>query len=185
MMNLRCAIHRFVFFLVTSDVGARVVTKVKHCEVKSLTLIRFRKSSLCDSCFFLACQEIHDAMTCHDTMNWSHFSATKLRNPKGLVPTLCEDGMPPVYESAVCVEYIDELAQRSGGNLDRTLMPGSPAERAALRLKVDWINKSLWWSSTVFRCTSPFFGLQMPKVSWSFVVLWNVLLFSGSFSITL
>eukprot|EP00434_Breviolum_minutum_P030446 symbB.v1.2.026925.t1/scaffold2698.1/size85437/1 len=64
-------------------------------------------------------------------------------NPKGLVPTLCEDGMPPVYESAVCVEYIDELAQRSGGNLDRTLMPGSPAERAALRLKVDWINKSL------------------------------------------
>jgi len=52
--------------------------------------------------------------------------------------------MPPVYESAVCVEYIDELARdRSGGNLNRTLMPGSPAERAALRLKVDWINKSL------------------------------------------
>lgn len=63
------------------------------------------------------------------------------RNPKGLVPTLCEDGMPPVYESAVCVEYIDELAARSGGN--SSLMPGSPAERAALRLKVDWINKIL------------------------------------------
>jgi len=62
-------------------------------------------------------------------------------NPKGLVPTLCEDGMPPVYESAVCVEYIDELAARSGGN--SSLMPGSPAERAALRLKVDWINKNL------------------------------------------
>eukprot|EP00435_Cladocopium_sp_Y103_P003993 s3117_g1.t1 len=57
-----------------------------------------------------------------------------LENPKGLVPTLCEDGMPPVYESAVCVEYIDELAARSGGN--SSLMPGSPAERAALRLKV-------------------------------------------------
>lgn len=63
------------------------------------------------------------------------------RNPKGLVPTLCEDGMPPVYESAVCVEYIDELAARGGGN--SSLMPGSPAERAALRLKVDWINKIL------------------------------------------
>jgi len=78
-------------------------------------------------------------------MNWLHFSASKLRNPKGLVPTLCEDGMPPVYESAVCVEYIDELASRdrSGGHFFHTLMPGSPAERAALRLKVDWINKSL------------------------------------------
>eukprot|EP00438_Fugacium_kawagutii_P028710 Skav229184 [mRNA] locus=scaffold1004:268023:268682:- [translate_table: standard] len=61
-------------------------------------------------------------------------------NPKGLVPTLCEDGMPPVYESAICVEYIDELAAGRGNS---SLMPGSPAERAALRLKVDWINKIL------------------------------------------
>ena len=59
------------------------------------------------------------------------------RNPKGLVPTLSEgEGKPPVCESAVCVEYIDELAG------SRSLLPGSPAERAAIRLKVDWINKS-------------------------------------------
>ncbi|CAK9038947.1 Glutathione S-transferase U16 (AtGSTU16) (GST class-tau member 16) [Durusdinium trenchii] len=62
-------------------------------------------------------------------------------NPKGLVPTLAEDGMPPVYESSVCVEYIDEIAACCGER--PSLMPGTPAERAALRLKVDWINKNL------------------------------------------
>ena len=145
------------FFLWRQDVGARVCYESEALwSEKPYTLIRFRKSSLCDSCFFLACQEIHDAMT-----RWIGciFQLRSSGIQKVWFLTLCEDGMPPVYESAVCVEYIDELASRdrSGGHFFHTLMPGSPAERAALRLKVDWINKSLWWSSTVFGCTSPFF----------------------------
>lgn len=58
-----------------------------------------------------------------------------------MVPVLSEEGMPPVCESLVCVEYVDELAALHGGA--SSLLPGSPAERAALRVKVDWINRNL------------------------------------------
>jgi len=79
-------------------------------------------------------------------------------NPKGLVPTLIEvGGSAPVYESLVCVEYIDELAAaRMKEEEDRLqmLLPGSPVQRATLRLKADWINKN---------CCSPFYQILVRK----------------------
>mmetsp|Transcript_20229 Transcript_20229/g.36687 ORF Transcript_20229/g.36687 Transcript_20229/m.36687 type:complete len:264 (+) Transcript_20229:53-844(+) len=75
-------------------------------------------------------------------------------NPKGLVPTLCEgSGSSPVFESAVCVEYVDELASKSG-TAAASLLPGSPSERAALRLEADWVNKNL---------CSPFYVVLVSK----------------------
>eukprot|EP00927_Polykrikos_kofoidii_P077848 TRINITY_DN74752_c0_g1_i1.p1 TRINITY_DN74752_c0_g1~~TRINITY_DN74752_c0_g1_i1.p1 ORF type:complete len:274 (+),score=37.69 TRINITY_DN74752_c0_g1_i1:68-889(+) len=82
-------------------------------------------------------------------------------NPKGLVPTLSEgEGTPPVYESAICVEYIDELALRSAANGDgaafgsASLLPGGPCERAQLRMRADWVNR---------QCCSPFYQVLVRK----------------------
>lgn len=162
MMNLRCAIHTFVFFLWRQTLVRGLFWKWSIVKWKALHWLDSGRT-VC----VIPVSKTHVSGNTwrHDmrffTMMFGQFGRIfrifQLRNPKGLVPTLCEDGMPPVYESAVCVEYIDELARdRSGGNLNRTLMPGSPAERAALRLKVDWINKRLWWSSTVCFETSSY-----------------------------
>jgi len=78
-------------------------------------------------------------------------------NPKGLVPTISEGpGTPPVYESLVCIEYIDELGAGGGElNVDgATLLPGSPSQRADLRLKSDWVNR---------HCCSPFYQILVRK----------------------
>jgi len=69
-------------------------------------------------------------------------------NPKGLVPTISEgEGTPPVYESLFCIEYADELA-KAVGSPTPSLFPGTPAERASLRVKADWVNR---------KCCSPFY----------------------------
>mmetsp|Transcript_45794 Transcript_45794/g.106374 ORF Transcript_45794/g.106374 Transcript_45794/m.106374 type:complete len:267 (+) Transcript_45794:39-839(+) len=77
-------------------------------------------------------------------------------NPKGLVPTLCQgSNAPAVYESNVCVEFADELAtSKSNGAAAASLLPGTPSERAALRLEADWVNKSL---------CSPFYVVLVSK----------------------
>lgn len=74
-------------------------------------------------------------------------------NPKGLVPTLSEGpGTTPVFESLIAVEYVDEKAKE--GTTDATLLPGTPAARAGLRLKADWVNKN---------CCSPFYQVLVRK----------------------
>eukprot|EP00928_Gymnodinium_smaydae_P075613 TRINITY_DN58628_c0_g1_i1.p1 TRINITY_DN58628_c0_g1~~TRINITY_DN58628_c0_g1_i1.p1 ORF type:complete len:272 (+),score=28.52 TRINITY_DN58628_c0_g1_i1:150-965(+) len=74
-------------------------------------------------------------------------------NPKGLVPTISEgNDSPPVYESLICVEYIDELA--SGLSTDVSLLPGAPSARADLKLKADWVNRC---------CCSPFYQILVRK----------------------
>lgn len=76
-------------------------------------------------------------------------------NPKGLVPTLSEGpSSPPVYESLVCVEYIDELAGGPIPSAAPSLLPGPPSQRAELRLQADWVNKN---------CCSPFYQILVRK----------------------
>jgi len=62
-------------------------------------------------------------------------------SPRGLVPAL-RHGAAGVFESLVCVEYVDEVWGAS-----RTLLPGGPADRAKVRA----------WSSYVSDKICPFY----------------------------
>ncbi|CAJ1950576.1 unnamed protein product [Cylindrotheca closterium] len=63
-------------------------------------------------------------------------------NPRGKVPALVntKDGSV-VYESAICDEYLSDLARDLGGG--PSLMPDNPSERASLRLLNDHVDNSL------------------------------------------
>ncbi|XP_071104596.1 uncharacterized protein [Haliotis cracherodii] len=58
-------------------------------------------------------------------------------NPRGLVPVIVKDGKC-VYESAVCIEYVDE-AWPDGPSL----LPKDPYERARARIWSDFITKKI------------------------------------------
>eukprot|EP00397_Hematodinium_sp_SG-2012_P037460 GEMP01040603.1.p1 GENE.GEMP01040603.1~~GEMP01040603.1.p1 ORF type:complete len:246 (-),score=53.52 GEMP01040603.1:1069-1806(-) len=73
------------------------------------------------------------------------------KNPNGLVPTIIDDKKRTIYESLLCVEYVDELAKDS--DTAPSLLPGDAMERANLRLKANWANKHL---------CSPFYKVLMP-----------------------
>ena len=66
-------------------------------------------------------------------------------NPEGLIPTLVDEKGRAVHESLVTIEYVDELAARSGDPAERAtpLLPTDPAERARCRLAMDWVNRKL------------------------------------------
>ena len=58
-------------------------------------------------------------------------------NPQGLVPTIVHNGKS-VYESSVCIEYIDEA-----WNTGKHLLPTDPYGRAKVRMWSDHISKKL------------------------------------------
>ncbi|XP_065051569.1 uncharacterized protein LOC135681173 [Rhopilema esculentum] len=60
-------------------------------------------------------------------------------NPDGQVPAMMDQGNP-LYESNICVEYIDETWESPSG-LD--LMPQDPAGRAKQRIWCDFIEKKI------------------------------------------
>lgn len=69
-------------------------------------------------------------------------------NPRGLVPAIVHNGKA-VYESAVCIEYVDEAWQT-----DKHLLPSDPYERAKVRILSDHISKKV---------VPPFYQLLMKK----------------------
>lgn len=84
--------------------------------------------------------------------NWYHFKAPELikHNPLGMVPTLVSEAtfsgdttlgpmQPPVTESLVCIEFVDELA--NGGT--SAIMPKCPYERARHRVAADRVNTQI------------------------------------------
>ena len=84
--------------------------------------------------------------------NWYHFKAPELmkHNPLGMVPTLVSEATyleddsrgprkPPVRESLVAIEFVDELV--NGG--DAPIMPSCPYERARARVAADVVNKQI------------------------------------------
>ena len=84
--------------------------------------------------------------------NWYHFKAPELmkHNPLGMVPTLVSEATfleddslgsrkPPVRESLVAIEFVDELVR--GG--DAPIMPACPYERARVRVAADVVNKQI------------------------------------------
>jgi glutathione S-transferase len=58
-------------------------------------------------------------------------------NPKGVVPTLVHDGVPVIESTLIC-EYIDETFPNP------PLVPGSPAERARMRLWSKFVDEGLF-----------------------------------------
>lgn len=58
-------------------------------------------------------------------------------NPRGLVPVIIHKGKI-VYESSICIEYVDEAFQTS-----TNLLPRDPYERAQVRILSDFISKNL------------------------------------------
>lgn len=69
-------------------------------------------------------------------------------NPRGLVPAIVHNGKA-VYESAVCIEYVDEAWKT-----DKQLLPSDPFERARVRILSDHISKKV---------VPPFYQLLMKK----------------------
>ena len=69
-------------------------------------------------------------------------------NPRGLVPAIVHNGKA-VYESAVCIEYVDEAWKT-----DKQLLPCDPFERAQVRILSDHISKKV---------VPPFYQLLMKK----------------------
>jgi len=59
-------------------------------------------------------------------------------NPRGLVPIIVDQDGKSVYESAVCIEYADELK-----NEDKALLPKEPYQRARVRIWSDFISKKI------------------------------------------
>jgi len=62
-----------------------------------------------------------------------------IANPRGLVPTIDDNGRY-VFESMICVEYVDEL-WKSPDNID--LLPSDPYKRVTAKLAVDEISKNI------------------------------------------
>ena len=60
-------------------------------------------------------------------------------NPYGLVPVI-EDQGNIIYESAICVEYIDEMWESPSG---KDLMPKDPAGKAKARIWIDFMGKKI------------------------------------------
>jgi len=76
-------------------------------------------------------------------------SPTLLKHsPGGLVPTLVDADGRSVYESLVCVQFVDEVAVAAGANAP--LLPADPMERARTRIWADLVNK---------HCCSPYYGV--------------------------
>ena len=69
-------------------------------------------------------------------------------NPRGLVPAIVHKGQS-VYESSVCIEYIDEE-----WDTDKHLLPGDAYQRAHVRILSDHISKKV---------VPPFYHLLMKK----------------------
>ena len=69
-------------------------------------------------------------------------------NPRGLVPAIVHNGKA-VYESAVCIEYVDEAWKT-----EKQLLPCDPFERAQVRILSDHISKKV---------VPPFYQLLMKK----------------------
>ena len=69
-------------------------------------------------------------------------------NPQGLVPTIVHNGKS-VYESSICIEYIDEA-----WNTGKHLLPTDPYGRARVRMWSDHISKKL---------EPPYYRLLMKK----------------------
>ena len=69
-------------------------------------------------------------------------------NPRGLVPVIVHNGKS-VYESPVCIEYVDEAWKT-----DRQLLPGDPYERAVARIWSNFIGSKL---------EPPYYRLLMKK----------------------
>jgi glutathione S-transferase len=66
------------------------------------------------------------------------------KNPTGRVPTIEEDGGPPLPESAVILEFLEERYP------EPALLPADPADRAAVRLLIFRDNE----------LTSPYYALR-------------------------
>ncbi|CAG5131122.1 unnamed protein product [Candidula unifasciata] len=58
-------------------------------------------------------------------------------NPRGLVPAIVHKGRS-IYESTICIEYVDEVWQH-----EPRLLPTDPYERAVARIWVDFIGKRI------------------------------------------
>jgi glutathione S-transferase len=69
-------------------------------------------------------------------------------NPRGLVPAIVHNGKD-VYESPVCIEYVDEAWKT-----DKHLLPSDPFERARVRIQSDHVSKKV---------VPPFYQLLMKK----------------------
>ena len=69
-------------------------------------------------------------------------------NPRGLVPAIVHEGRS-VYESAVCIEYVDE-AWHTG----KHLLPSDPYQRARTRI---------WSDHVTSKIQSPFYRLLMKR----------------------
>ena len=90
---------------------------------------------------------------------WYHWKSPELVrcNPSALVPTLIPVGESgaveekAVYESLVCIEFVDEISGASGK--DR-LVPECPYEAARVRVWADRLNKD---------CCSPYYGVLVRK----------------------
>mmetsp|Transcript_6432 Transcript_6432/g.23860 ORF Transcript_6432/g.23860 Transcript_6432/m.23860 type:complete len:283 (-) Transcript_6432:2662-3510(-) len=78
---------------------------------------------------------------------WYHWKSPELlkHNPSGLIPTLVERGTSrSVFESLVCVEYVDEAVKQSNPTEPvEPLLPEDPYERARCRLMADYVNKKV------------------------------------------
>ncbi|XP_069132602.1 uncharacterized protein [Argopecten irradians] len=70
-------------------------------------------------------------------------------NPKGAVPVIVLENGKSVYESDVCIQYVDEL--RSEG---KQILPQDPYERAQARMWCDFISTKL---------VSPFYKMLAAK----------------------
>lgn len=69
-------------------------------------------------------------------------------NPRGMVPAIVHKGKS-IYESPVCIEYVDEA-----WTTDKQLLPREPYERAWVRILSDHISKKV---------VPPFYRLLMKK----------------------
>ncbi|XP_005097996.2 probable glutathione S-transferase parC [Aplysia californica] len=58
-------------------------------------------------------------------------------SPRGLVPSMVHNGKP-VYESGVCVEYIDEVWKK-----EYSILPEDAYDRAMSRIWVDYVSKKI------------------------------------------
>ena len=91
---------------------------------------------------------------------WYHWKADELKraNPSALVPTLIPvdkdgnaDESKAIFESNVCIEFIDEISGAQGKD---KLVPDDPYEAARVRVWSEKLNKD---------CCSPYYGILVRK----------------------
>ncbi|CAE7364491.1 DHX37 [Symbiodinium natans] len=89
--------------------------------------------------------KLEPGQTLKDAKGYEKHPLLLKHHPSGLVPTIvrADESQPAVYESLTCIEFADDLAEKSKRAGPRPLLPEDPVLRARARIWASWADKNI------------------------------------------